>query len=89
MRISSWKSFAITIGAIAGIALFLSATAAPPRPQQAAQASAEEIVLMLDPAQTTLHWTVDSSLHTVHGTFVVKSGTVHFVPEQARPEGKS
>jgi polyisoprenoid-binding protein YceI len=88
MRISSWKSFGITFGAIAGIALFLCATAAPPRPQQAAQASAEEIVLMLDPAQTTLHWTVDSSLHTVHGTFLVKSGTVHFEPETGKAGGE-
>jgi hypothetical protein len=44
----------MTLGAIAGIAIFLSATTAPPRSQQAALASEQEIVLMLDPAQTKL-----------------------------------
>jgi len=88
MRISSWKSLAITVGAIAGIAIFLSATAAPPASQQAAQASAEEIVLMLEPVQTTLHYTVDSTLHTVHGTFLVKNGTVHFDPDTGKAGGE-
>ena len=78
----------MTLGAIAGIAIFLSATAAPPRSQQAALASEQEIVLMLDPAQTKLHWTVDSSLHTVHGTFAVKSGTIHFDPETGKAGGE-
>jgi polyisoprenoid-binding protein YceI len=78
----------MTLGAIAGIAIFLSATAAPPRSQQAALASEQEIVLMLDPAQTKLQWTVDSSLHTVHGTFAVKSGTIHFDPETGKAGGE-
>ena len=78
----------MTLGAIAGIAIFLSATAAPPRSPQAAVASEQEIVLMLDPAQTKLHWTVDSSLHTVHGTFAVKSGTIHFDPETGKAGGE-
>jgi polyisoprenoid-binding protein YceI len=78
----------MTLGAIAEIAIFLSATAAPPRPQLATPASAQEIVLMLDPAQTKLQWTVDSSLHTVHGTFAVKSGTVHFDPETGKAGGE-
>jgi len=78
----------MTLGAIAGIAIFLSATAAPPRSPQAAVASEQEIVLMLDPAQTKLQWTVDSSLHTVHGTFAVKSGTIHWDPETGKADGE-
>jgi polyisoprenoid-binding protein YceI len=88
MRISSWKSFVMTLGAISGIAIFLSATVAPPRSQQAALAREQEIVLMLDPAQTKLQWTVDSSLHTVHGTFAVKSGTIHFDSETGKAGGE-
>jgi polyisoprenoid-binding protein YceI len=42
--------------------------------------AASEIVLIVDPVQTQVHWTVDSALHTVHGTFTLKSGTVHFDP---------
>jgi polyisoprenoid-binding protein YceI len=45
-----------------------------------AQPATSEIVLTLDPSQTQVHWTVDSALHTVHGTFALKSGTVHFDP---------
>ena len=78
----------MTLGAIAGIAIFLSATAAPQRSPQAAVASEQEIVLMLDPAQTKLQWTVDSSLHTVHGTFAVKSGTIHWDPETGKADGE-
>lgn len=88
MRVSSWKSLFTALVAIAGIAVFLSATAAPPRSQQAAQSSAQEIVLTLDPAQTKLQWTVDSTLHTVHGTFAVKSGNIHFDPETGKAGGE-
>ena len=32
----------------------------------------------LDPAQSKLHWTLGSTLHTVHGTFAMKRGEVQF-----------
>jgi hypothetical protein len=54
---------------ISGIAIFLSAAAAPPRVQSPAPASASEIALTLDPAQSKVHWNVESSLHTVHLQF--------------------
>jgi polyisoprenoid-binding protein YceI len=88
MRVSSWKSLLGTVGAIAIIAVFLSATAAPPRSQQATQATAQEVVLVLDPAQTKLQWSLDSTLHTVHGTFAVKSGSVHFDPDTGKAGGE-
>lgn len=79
----------LTVGALAilGLGLFLSAAATPPR-QQATQAATSEIVLTLDPAQSKLHWTVGSTLHTVHGTFTLKSGTVHFDPETGKAGGE-
>jgi polyisoprenoid-binding protein YceI len=88
MRVSSGKSFVVSLGAIAGIAIFLSATAAPPKANRSVQENAQEIVLMLDPSQTKLQWTVDSTMHTVHGTFAVKSGTVHFDPETGKAGGE-
>jgi len=69
------------------LALFLSAAPTLPQ-QQATQAAASEIVLTLDPAQSKVHWTVDSTLHAVHGTFAVKSGTVHFDPETGKVGGE-
>jgi hypothetical protein len=38
--------------------------------------AAEQIVLSVDPVKSTVHWSVGSSLHTVHGTFHVKRGTM-------------
>jgi polyisoprenoid-binding protein YceI len=67
MRVTGWKAWSITAGAIAGIAVFLSASAAPPRPQ-ALQTPTQELVFSLDQSQSKVHYTVDSTLHTVHGT---------------------
>lgn len=39
---------------------------------------AQEMTVELDPASTRIEFTVAATLHTVHGTFALKSGTVHF-----------
>jgi polyisoprenoid-binding protein YceI len=72
-------SFSAGVLNVLALALFLSAAAAPPR-LQTSTTPASEIVLALDPAQSKVHWTVDTTLHLVHGTFNVKSGSVHFDP---------
>src|SRR5260221_8605427 len=87
MRVSGKQSFAIGALGILCLALFLSAAAAPPR-QHAASAAASEIVLTLDPAQSKVHFIADSSLHMVHGTFNLKSGTMHFDPETGKAGGE-
>jgi polyisoprenoid-binding protein YceI len=35
-----------------------------------------QLVFSVDPAHSTLHWTLDTTLHLVHGTFAVKRGEV-------------
>ena len=46
-------------------------------PQHATpQPPASEIVFGIDPAQSKVHWTLGSTLHTVHGTFAFKAGTL-------------
>jgi polyisoprenoid-binding protein YceI len=40
------------------------------------QTGGGELVLAIDPATSKVHWTLDSSLHTVHGTFALKRGTL-------------
>lgn len=52
--------------------------ARPQTPQPGPQTNPGEITLNLDVAQSKLHWTLDSTLHTVHGTFNLKRGVVKF-----------
>src|ERR1700733_14168635 len=42
--------------------------------------TASEIILAVDPTQSSVHWTVDSALHTAHGTFATKRGSLQFDP---------
>jgi len=39
-----------------------------------------QLVLTIDPAHSTLHWTLDTTLHLVHGTFAIKRGEVTVDP---------
>jgi len=87
MRIMGWKAWSVTAGAIAGIAVFLSATAAPPRPQ-VLQASTQELVFSLDQSQSKVHYMVDSTLHAVHGTFNLKSGILRIDPTTGKASGE-
>ncbi len=64
---------------IAALVALLGFGAAGTRAQIASPAPAE-VVLKISPDKTTLHWTVDSALHTVHGTFFLKGGAIHFNP---------
>jgi polyisoprenoid-binding protein YceI len=87
MKVSGWKSATPTLSGTLALAIFFSATTAPPGQQPAAVAT-QEIVLGLDPAQTKVHWTVGSTAHTVHGTFALKSGSVYFDPESGKAGGE-
>ncbi len=49
--------------------------------------AAQQYTVTLDPAQTTIEYTVDSTLHTVHGTFKLKSGEIHFDPSSGKASG--
>lgn len=50
-------------------------------------ASAQMGSLALDPARTTVHFTLKTSLHTVHGTFRLQSGKVTFDPRTRKVSG--
>ena len=49
----------------------------------AAQAavSAKAVSLAVDPAQSKVNYTLDTTMHTVHGTFVLKRGTIRIEPD--------
>ena len=48
---------------------------------------AQESVFTVDPSQSTVEFTLGASLHTVHGTFKLKSGEIHFDPAKGTASG--
>jgi polyisoprenoid-binding protein YceI len=50
-------------------------------------ARAQETVVNFDPGLTKVEFTLDSTLHTVHGTFKLKNGTVKFDPTTGKASG--
>jgi len=50
-------------------------------------AFAQESVVTLDPAQTTIEFTLSASLHTVHGTFKLRTGSIRFDPVSGKASG--
>jgi polyisoprenoid-binding protein YceI len=58
-------------------------------PQHAEPQTAEsQLVLSLDPAQSNVHWTLGSSLHTVHGAFALKRGSLQIDPVSGKASGE-
>jgi polyisoprenoid-binding protein YceI len=47
----------------------------------------QQLTVELDPNHTTVAWTLGATLHTVHGTFNVKSGKVQFDPASGAASG--
>jgi polyisoprenoid-binding protein YceI len=48
----------------------------------------QETVLQIDPAQTKVSFTLEDVLHTVHGTFALKRGTIRFEPLSGKASGE-
>ena len=53
-----------------------------------AAAGQQPVEVHLDPAQTAIGWTLNASLHTVHGTFKLKSGTITYDPATGNASGE-
>ena len=48
---------------------------------------AQEVAVQLDPGQTKIEFTLGSTLHTVEGTFKLKSGTIRLDPSTGKMSG--
>jgi polyisoprenoid-binding protein YceI len=46
-----------------------------------------DVTLLLDPAKSSIHWSLGSTLHTVHGTFNLKRGEMKFDPATRTASG--
>jgi polyisoprenoid-binding protein YceI len=67
------------------IALISAQVAAAPRADNSAPA---QLIVTVDPAHSTLHWTLDTTLHLVHGTFTVKRGELTIDPVTGNATGE-
>lgn len=56
--------------------------------QSATRVAAQEMVLDLDSAQSEVNFTLPDVVHTVRGTFKLKSGTVRFDPATGKAAGE-
>jgi polyisoprenoid-binding protein YceI len=52
------------------------------------QANGSEMALSVDPGKSAVHWTLGSTLHTVHGTFAVKRGLLRLDPATGKVSGE-
>src|SRR5271166_4023736 len=50
--------------------------------------AAQQVQVTLDPAQTKIEWTLGATMHSVHGTFKLKSGAVKFDPRSGDAAGE-
>jgi polyisoprenoid-binding protein YceI len=78
-----FAAFGIVLGCL------LQAGMAAQRPVAAAGTEqVKELGLRVDPSQSQVHWTLGSTLHTVHGTFMVKSGAIRIDTASGKAGGE-
>src|SRR5690349_10103639 len=72
-----------------GVALLVVLPVLIALPQHAAPKTAVgSQVFTIDPVQSSVHWTLGSSLHTVHGTFALKRGSLQVDPATGKASGE-
>jgi polyisoprenoid-binding protein YceI len=86
--VKQMRQLFVCVGGVFAVGVLLSARAAHRPPAAEIPAGASEIVLALDTAQSKIHWMLGSTLHTVHGTFVLKRGSVRLDDEGGKASGE-
>jgi polyisoprenoid-binding protein YceI len=91
MRIAMNERRGVVLWALAFGLLLLSAGSQLPalaQTQATARDSAKMLVLAVDPAASKVHWTLGSTLHTVHGTFAVRSWSINVDEATGKASGE-
>ena len=52
------------------------------------EAPSGTLTFNIDPSKSAIQFTLGAILHTVHGTFKLKSGTIHFDPNSGKASGQ-
>ncbi|WP_263366305.1 YceI family protein [Edaphobacter bradus] len=65
------RNFGLLLGIVGSLLTFVAIAIAQ---------APHEIDITLDPVATTVHWTLGDVLHTVHGSFKLKKGAIHYDP---------
>jgi polyisoprenoid-binding protein YceI len=87
-RTNQWCGALAGVVVLGTISFWNAATAARPQ-AQGSPVAASEITLGIDAAKSTVHYSVESTVHTVHGTFAVKDGSaVRFDPASGKAGGE-
>jgi polyisoprenoid-binding protein YceI len=74
--------------AIAWLGIFISAMAAPSSLAAGQQAVPADVALAVDATGSKVHYVVSSTLHTVHGEFSLKRGSIRLDPETGKASGE-
>ncbi len=74
--------------ALALLGICFSAFALLDSPIAAQQAAPADVALAVDAAGSKVHYAVSSTLHTVHGEFSLKRGSIRFNPETGKATGE-
>jgi polyisoprenoid-binding protein YceI len=78
----------VRVAGICALLVLATAHAWGQSAKPAVQGNPARLTLNLDPAHSELNWTLGSTLHTVHGTFALKSGMLRFDPESGSAAGE-
>src|ERR1700687_660968 len=87
MRATQTMSLTKLISSLCAVMMVVSGSAVPP-PQTLARTPSGRIILAVDPAKSEVHWSVGSTMHTVHGTFVISRGLIQIEPATGKASGE-
>lgn len=74
--------------AVIPLAKAAAQTAVAPQQSSPQQSASQQFTLTLDPAQSSIHFVLDTTLHNVHGTFLLKRGNINFSTDGGKASGE-